>query len=38
MFLVQSKDLTYLCIKILYIITISLLSKSAKIIQILTDL
>ena len=38
MFLVQSKDLTYLCIKILYIIAISLLSKSTKIIQILTDL
>lgn len=35
---IQSQDLTDLCIKIVYIIAIPLLPKTAKIIKILTDL
>ena len=35
---IQPQDLTDLCIKIFYVITVSLLSKSPEIIQILTYL
>ena len=35
---IQSQDLTNLCIKIMYIIAIPLLPKTAEIIKILTDL
>ena len=35
---IQSQDLTDLCIKIVYIIALPLLPKTAEIIKILTDL